>query len=172
MSVGNPPRGDRPHLRPTGPATPGPVRSFVLFVLMGGGVTVLSAMLLSAYGMVSDVPARLLAVNALITAGGTVLATELHRRVTFRSDRRGFRMHAESALTAFGAFLATSAAMLVLRAFNPDPSVLLDQGVYLAASAVAGGIRFVVLRLVVFSCRPGSAERRGRGEREAVALAA
>ncbi|ROO83766.1 hypothetical protein EDD29_1275 [Actinocorallia herbida] len=146
---------------------PGPVRSFVFFVALGGGVTVLSSVLLSLFGVVSDVPAQLVAVNALITVVGTILSTELHRKITFRSGRRGLRMHAESALTAFGAFAATSVAMIVLRALHPNPSVLLDQSVYLVASAVAGTVRFIVLRIMVFSKRLG-----GLDDRDTVALAA
>ncbi|MDX6744754.1 GtrA family protein [Actinocorallia sp. A-T 12471] len=147
---------------------PGPVRSFVLFVAMGGGVTVLSSVLLSLFGLISDVPLQLVAVNAVITILGTLLSTELHRLYTFRSGRRGLRMHAESALTAFGAFAATSFAMVALRAVHPNPSVLLDQGVYLFASAVAGTVRYLVLRLVVFSrTRLGNPD-----DRDAVVLAA
>ncbi|WP_106398316.1 GtrA family protein [Actinocorallia populi] len=149
------PRGDR---------TPGPVSSFIRFVLCGGGVTLLSSWAL----ILLDATMSLVLANALVTALGTLLVNELHGRVSFKSDRRGWRMHGESALTALGAYLVTTGAMLALHHLDTDPAALLEQGVYLVASGVAGTCRFLVLRLVVF----GRTDRGRRDGRNTVVLAA
>ncbi|MEO3783264.1 GtrA family protein [Actinocorallia sp. B10E7] len=142
--------------------TPGPVSSFIRFVVCGGGVTLLSSWAL----VLLDAAMSLVLANALVTAAGTLLVNELHGRVSFKSDRRGWRMHGESTLTALGAYLVTTGAMLTLHHLVVHPSALLDQSVYILASGVAGTCRFLVLRLVVFG-------RHGRrGGRESVVLAA
>lgn len=150
---------------PHGSDTPGPISSFVRFVACGGGVTLLSSWAL----VLLDATMSLLVANALVTVLGTLLVNELHGRVSFKSERRGWRMHGESTLTALGAYLVTTGAMLLLHRFVAHPSSLLDQGVYIAASGVAGTCRFLVLRLVVFGRR-----ERGilPGDRDAVVLAA
>lgn len=144
----------------------GPIASFIRFVLTGGSVTLLSSAVLVLLSARLD----LLIANAIVTIGGTLLANEMHSRFSFRSDRRGVRMHAESALTAVAAYLVTTLAMLTLHRVVANPAVLLDQAVYLAASGVAGLGRFAVLRMVVFAhgrtpAQPGDRE-------EEVALAA
>ncbi|GAA0967878.1 GtrA family protein [Actinocorallia libanotica] len=143
-------------------AAPGPVASFIRYVVCGGGVTLLSSWAL----MLLDASMSLVVANALVTVLGTLLVNELHGRVSFKSERRGWRMHGESALTALGAYLVTTGAMLVLHHFSAHPTAVLEQGVYLAASGVAGTCRFLVLRLVVFGRRPR------RGGRNTVVLAA
>lgn len=47
--------------------------------------------------------------------------------------------------------MLTCLAMLVLQQVVASPGALLEQVVYLSASALAGVARFVVLRLVVFA---------------------
>ncbi|WP_460368233.1 GtrA family protein [Actinocorallia lasiicapitis] len=127
--------------------TPGPIASFLRFVLCGGGVTLLSSLLLVAL----EARLSLLLANALVTVAGTLAANELHSRVSFASDRRGWRMHLESSATAVAAWLVTSVAMLVLHKLAAHPAVLLEQAVYITASGVAGLARFLTLRLVVFA---------------------
>lgn len=140
---------------------PGPISSFVRFVVCGGGVTLLSSGVL----VLLSPSMNLVVANALVTVLGTLLATELHGRVSFKSERRGWRMHGESALTALAAYLVTTVAMLTLHQIVAHPDVLLDQGVYLVASGVAGTGRFLTLRLIVFA-------RRARPDVRDVALAA
>jgi putative flippase GtrA len=145
--------------------TPGPVSSFVRYVVCGGGVTLLSSWALLLLNTVMS----LAVANALVTVLGTLLVNELHGRVSFKSERRGWRMHGESALTALAAYLVTTGAMLALHHLAAEPSALLGQSVYIAASAVAGTCRFLVLRLVVF----GRHERRRRFDaKDSVVLAA
>ncbi|MCT4356281.1 hypothetical protein M5362_24420 [Streptomyces sp. Je 1-79] len=137
-------------------STPGAVRSFVRFVIFGGGV-----------GLASSAAVALLAAflpftlaNALIAVVSTVLATELHARFTFASEQRparrgllrcGLRHHLQSAGTATAAFAVTTLAMLLLHALADAPGLAVEQTVYLSASALAGIGRFLALRLYVFA---------------------
>ncbi|MQY15358.1 hypothetical protein SRB5_55370 [Streptomyces sp. RB5] len=120
--------------------------SFARFVACGGSVGLASS---GALILLSG-PVPLAVANAIITVVSTVLASELHARLTFRSDRRGWRMHTQSAGTAAVSWAFTTVAMYVLYMFRADPSVLTEQTVYLTASALAGVARFAALKLVVF----------------------
>ncbi|WP_371871397.1 hypothetical protein [Phytohabitans rumicis] len=92
------------------------------------------------------------AANALITVASTLLGTELHARFTFGAGRRAqWQQHLQSAGSAMAAYLVTSAAILVLHAVQPSPSMRWEQAVYLGASGLAGAGRFLVLRLYVFA---------------------
>jgi hypothetical protein len=129
-------------------AAPGAFTAFARFVLFGGGVGLASSFAVVA--LASFVPWIL--ANALITAVSTLLATELHARFAFGTGRRAtWRQHAQSAGSAAGAYAVTCVAMLVLQQLVAAPSAVLEQVVYLSASALAGVARFAVLRLVVFA---------------------
>ncbi|WP_244187872.1 GtrA family protein [Streptomyces regalis] len=133
-----------------GPSTPGPFSSFVRFVVCGGGVGLLSS---AAVPLLAAAMPWALA-NALITVASTVLCTELHALFTFGTGQRpGLRQHLQSSGSAVAAYLATTAAMLVLHAVQPSPTMLCEQAVYLTASGLAGIGRFLVLRLFVFAER-------------------
>ncbi|MFE6178149.1 hypothetical protein [Streptomyces sp. NPDC056464] len=137
---------------PAGPsqARPGPLSSFARFVVCGGGVGLLSS---AAVPMMAAAMPWAVA-NALVTVVGTLLCTELHALFTFGTGRRpGWRRHLQSSGSAVAAYLATSAAMLVLYAVQPAPGMVWEQGVYLTASGLAGIGRFLVLRLFVFAER-------------------
>jgi putative flippase GtrA len=128
-------------------ATPGTFTVFARFALFGGGVGIASSLAVAA--LASWIYWGL--ANALITAASTLLATELHSRFTFGAGGRAtWRQHAQSAGSAAAAYAVTSAAMLVLLQLVAAPGVMLEQVVYLSASALAGVARFAVLRLVVF----------------------
>jgi putative flippase GtrA len=125
-----------------------PFSSFVRFVACGGGVGVLSS---GAVALLAALLPWALA-NAVVTVVSTVLATELHARFTFGAGRRaGRREHLQSAGSAVAAYGVTCAAMAVLHLVHAAPGVLVEQAVYLGASALAGVGRFVVLRVVVFA---------------------
>ncbi|MCX4695421.1 hypothetical protein [Streptomyces sp. NBC_01408] len=129
-------------------AAPGAFTSFARFVLCGGGVGLASSFAVAA--LASWAPWIL--ANALITAVSTLLATELHARFTFGAGGRATRrQHAQSAGSAAAAYAVTCVAMLVLQQLVAAPSAVLEQVVYLSASALAGVARFAVLRLVVFA---------------------
>ncbi|WP_051828120.1 hypothetical protein [Streptomyces bicolor] len=129
---------------------PGALSSFVRFVVCGGGVGLLSG---AAVPLVATALPWALA-NALITVASTLLCTELHALFTFGTGRRaGLRRHLQSAGSATAAYLVTTAAMLILHAVQPSPTLLCEQAVYLTASGLAGIGRFLVLRLFVFAER-------------------
>ncbi|WP_416970431.1 GtrA family protein [Streptomyces sp. 4F14] len=129
--------------------------SFLRFVVLGGGVGVLSSFAVPQLTVV--VPWAV--ANAVVTVVSTLLCTELHARLTFRQGRgAGWREHWQSAGSAGAAYLATSAAMFVLHLTHPASGALTEQAVYLGASGLAGLGRFVVLRIYVFATtRPDSA---------------
>ncbi|MGW1407720.1 GtrA family protein [Streptomyces sp. NPDC002403] len=123
--------------------------AFVRFVVCGGGVGLASS---GAVLLLSEQLPMALA-NALVTVVSTVVATELHRRISFRSGRKGWRVHLQSGVTVAVSYAFTTGALLCLSAVRTDPSPLLAQSVYLSASALAGAGRFVLLRVVVFGDR-------------------
>ncbi|MEU3792395.1 GtrA family protein [Streptomyces fructofermentans] len=130
------------------PPAPGALGAFARFVLCGGGVGLASSFAVAA--LASSVPWVL--ANALITVVSTLLATELHARFTFGAGGRAtWRQHTQSAGSAAAAYAVTSAAMLALRHLVAAPGPVIEQAVYLSASAFAGVARFAVLRLVVFA---------------------
>lgn len=129
-------------------AAPGAFTAFARFVVCGGGLGLASSLAVAA--LAGHLPWVL--ANALITAASTLLATELHARFTFGAGRRAtWRQHTQSAGSALAAYATTSVAMLALQYLVATPGALLEQAVYLTASALAGLGRFVVLRLLVFA---------------------
>jgi putative flippase GtrA len=134
---------------------PGPLASFLRFVLCGGGVTVAASFVLALMSGVMP----FFAANIVVTVVSTVVTTELHARVSFRSAERGWRVHMKSAGTVAVSFAFTTAAVMVLHLAVAAPGVLTEQAVYLAACGLAGLGRFAVLRVMVFAAKPaGSAE--------------
>ncbi|MET9514542.1 hypothetical protein [Streptomyces sp. NPDC002994] len=136
----------RAHKRPLRPM----IAAFVRFVVCGGGVGLASSGVLVL--LHDRMP--LAAANALVTVVSTLIATELHGRVSFRSERGGWGVHLQSGLTVLVSYAFTTGALLGLYAAQSAPPVLTEQAVYLSASALAGIGRFAVLRLVVFAERP------------------
>lgn len=129
-------------------AAPGAFTAFARFTLCGGGVGLASSFAVAA--LASWIPWGL--ANALITAVSTLLATELHARFTFGvGGHATWRQHVQSAGSAAAAYTVTCVAMLVLQQLVATPGAVLEQIVYLSASALAGVARFAVLRLVVFA---------------------
>ncbi|WP_405616131.1 GtrA family protein [Streptomyces sp. NBC_00076] len=128
-------------------ATPGPLASFVRFVICGGGVGLLAGLAVPLLAVTMPWAAA----NAVITVASTLLCTELHALFTFGTGRRpGWRRHLQSAGSATAAYVVTCAAMFVLQSVQSSPSLLCEQAVYLSASGLAGIGRFLVLRLFVF----------------------
>ncbi|MFG2595112.1 hypothetical protein [Streptomyces sp. NPDC048462] len=144
------------------------VAAFVRFVVCGGGVGVASSGVLI---LLHDRMPLALA-NALVTVVSTVIATELHSRVSFRSRRRGWGVHLQSGLTVAVSYAFTTGALLCLYAFRSEPSALVEQSVYLSASALAGIGRFALLRVVVFGEREAEGARARVLGKTSVAMAA
>lgn len=129
-------------------AAPSAFIAFARFVVCGGGVGIASSFAVA--GLAAWIPWAL--ANAVITVVSTLLATELHARFTFGAGGRAtWRQHMQSAGSAAAAYVVTCAAMAVLQLLVAAPGAVLEQVVYLSASALAGVARFVVLRLVVFA---------------------
>ncbi|MFD0149078.1 hypothetical protein ACWGQ4_26345 [Streptomyces sp. NPDC055721] len=127
---------------------PGAITAFARFVLCGGGVGIASSFAVT--GLASWIPWFL--ANALIAVASTLLSTELHARFTFgKGGRATWRQHTQSAGSAVAAYAVTCLAMFLLQQLVAAPGAMLEQVVYLSASALAGAARFVVLRLVVFA---------------------
>ncbi|MEU3730980.1 hypothetical protein AB0E81_16385 [Streptomyces sp. NPDC033538] len=146
---------------PRRPGTaPGACAAFARFVLCGGGVGLASSFAVAA--LATRLPWAL--ANAVITVASTLLATELHARFTFGAGGRATRrQHTQSAGSAAVAYAVTCAATLVLHLLVAAPGAVLEQAVYLSASAFAGVGRFLVLRLVVFARGGRTARRRPGG---------
>ncbi|MFC9625273.1 hypothetical protein ACFTXM_36690 [Streptomyces sp. NPDC056930] len=144
------------------------VAAFVRFVVCGGGVGLASS---GALVLLSDrIPMAV--ANALVTVVSTVIATELHRRVSFRSERKGWGVHLQSGVTVAVSYAFTTGALFCLYALRSEPSALVEQTVYLSASALAGIGRFALLRVVVFGDRKQTLSRDDSLSRTAVAMAA
>ena len=127
---------------------PGAFVAFARFVLCGGGVGLASSFAVTA--LASCVPWAL--ANAVVTVASTLLGTELHARFTFRAGGRAtWRQHAQSTGSAAAAYAVTCTAMTLLHLLMASPGAVVEQVVYLSASALAGILRFAVLRLVVFA---------------------
>lgn len=149
--------------------TPGAFTAFARFVLCGGGVGVASSFAVAA--LAPWIP--WVAANALITVVSTLLATELHARFTFGAGGRAtWHQHVQSAGSAAAAYAVTCVAMLALQQLAAAPGALLEQVVYLSASALAGVARFAVLRLVVFARNRSQAAATTRPVHATVAPAA
>lgn len=144
-------------------ASTSPIATFARFVVCGGGVTLLGSAMLMAIGDRMN----LAIANALVTIVTTLIATELHGRFSFQSEKKGLAVHAQSALTIFVAYLFTTGAMMTLKSIDPNASVVLEQAVYLTASGIAGLARFLVMRLFIFA-----AKTEAKVEAQELALAA
>lgn len=129
-------------------AAPGAITAFARFTLLGGTVGLASSLTVAA--LATQIPWGL--ANALVTALSTLLATDLHARFSFGAGTRATgRQHLQSAGSAAAAFALTCTATFVLHHLTAAPGAMLEQSVYLTASALAGIARFTVLRLVVFA---------------------
>jgi putative flippase GtrA len=123
--------------------------AFIRFAGLGSGVTLAAS---AALVLLSQwIP--WMAANVLTTVVSTVAATELHARVSFGHGRPGLTGHLKSAATMAAGWLVTSAAVCALAALRPGAGLVLQQTVYLSATALVGIGRYLVLRLSVFAQR-------------------
>ncbi|MFF7212865.1 hypothetical protein ACFZAU_20375 [Streptomyces sp. NPDC008238] len=143
--------------------------AFVRFAGLGGGVTLVSSAALVL--LAQWIP--WMAANVLTTVASSVAATELHARVTFGCGRPGLAGHVKGAATVAAGWLVTSAAVGALSVLRPGAGVVLQQSVYLSATALVGIGRYLVLRLSVFAERaPRTRGARGVRARAAYDAAA
>jgi putative flippase GtrA len=137
-------------------AGPGPLASFLKFVVLGGGIGVLCSFAVPL--LAAALPWAV--ANAVITLASTLLCTELHARYTFAKGRSAhWREHWQSAGSAAAAYLATSIAVTALHLIQSSPGLLTEQIVYLSASGLAGTGRFLLLRLHTFAGRRSHSPR-------------
>ncbi|MFI9155584.1 hypothetical protein [Streptomyces sp. NPDC053367] len=150
---GNTMRGPRPIRRHTA--------AFLRFAALGSGVTLAASAALVQ--LAQWMP--WMAANALTTVASSVLATELHARVSFGHGRPGPAGHLKSGATVAAGWLVTSAAVGALAELRPDAGLVPQQTVYLTATALVGVGRYLVLRLAVFAQRPPRNQRNQRNQR-------
>jgi putative flippase GtrA len=127
---------------------------FARFVLVGGATTLVYAALFVTLGGLGYLPAHLIA-----TAASTVLANEMHRRLTFRADERVHWFTAQweaGGVTVLG-MAATSAALGVLDSTVGSTTVALQVSLVVAVTGLIGLMRFVLLRWLFRSPVPDSA---------------
>ncbi len=121
--------------------------AFMRFAGLGSGITLAASaglILLSQW-----IP--WMVANVVTTVVSTVAATELHARVSFGHGRPGLAGHLKSAATIAVGWLVTSAAIGALAELRPGAGLVLQQTVYLSATALVGIGRYLVLRLAVFA---------------------
>ena len=123
------------------PAGPAPLARFAA---SGGTATLVqSAVFLLAGGSQ--------AANLLATAVGTVLANELHRRVTFHAGGRTtwWRAQWTGGGVALVGLAATSSALALWETWAPGASAAAALAVLLGVTTAVGLARFLVLRRVL-----------------------
>ena len=116
---------------------------FVRFVLVGGTSTAVYALLFLALGWLGYLPAHVVA-----TVASSVLANELHRRLTFRAGERVDWLTAQwegGALAAAG-IVATSVALGWLTSVVGPTEVVVQLVLVGAVTGTIGLLRFVALR--------------------------
>lgn len=125
-----------------------PRSQFVRYVVVGVTTSALYTVLYLALGGLGD-----LAANVVAMVASTVVANELHRRLTFHAaDRTGWlAAQLESGGLAGIALVATSIAVAGISTVVPDASSALEIGVVLAVTGAIGVAKFFALRGWVFS---------------------
>jgi putative flippase GtrA len=118
---------------------------FARFVLVGGASTAVYAVLFVPSKGFGALPAHVVA-----TVVSSVLANEMHRRLTFRADERVGWLAAQveaGGVSLFG-LVATSAALAGLDAAAETAQPLLQITVVTTVTGIIGLIRFVALRWI------------------------
>ena len=124
-----------------------PLAQLVRFAGVGGASNLLY---LAAFVMLRDSGAQL--ANIVGVVASTMLANELHRRVTFRASDRvdWFTAQWEGGGLAAVGLIASSAALALYQFEFPGSGAVTLACVVIATSAVVGAVRFVALRGWVF----------------------
>ncbi|SFP99361.1 Putative flippase GtrA (transmembrane translocase of bactoprenol-linked glucose) [Geodermatophilus dictyosporus] len=126
------------------------VGQFSRFVLVGGFSSAVYGLLFVLLRGLGEVPANL--VGAALSS---VLANELHRRLTFRAGERvgWFAAQWEGGALALAGMVATSLALSWFNSSVHEPAVAAEVLVIAAVTATIGTLRFLALRWV-FRPRP------------------
>jgi putative flippase GtrA len=116
---------------------------FARFVLVGASTTLVYALLFAALERLGYLPAHVAA-----TAVSTLLANEMHRRLTFHAGERVHWLTAQleaGGVTVIG-LLLTSTALGVLNSLVPDAGVPAQVALVVAVTGLVGLMRFIALR--------------------------
>jgi putative flippase GtrA len=115
----------------------------VRFAAVGGSSNVVYVALFAAMAKFGSVYANLAGVVV-----STVLATELHRRLTFHAASRvgWFTAQWEGGGLALIGLATSCAALAALHALVDAPTMAMSAAVVIAASASSGLVRFLALR--------------------------
>lgn len=124
---------------------------FARFVLVGGSTTVVYALLFIPFQGLGYLVAHLIA-----TVASTVLANEMHRRLTFHAeDRVGwFTAQWEASTVAALGLVATSAALGWVDTTTAEGHVGLQITAVVTVTALIGLMRFIALRWIFRSPAP------------------
>ena len=116
---------------------------FARFVLVGASTTLVYALLFATLERLGYLPAHVAA-----TAVSTLLANEMHRRLTFHAGERVHWLTAQleaGGVTVIG-LLLTSTSLGVLNSLVPDASVVTQVTLVVAVTGLVGLMRFIALR--------------------------
>ena len=118
---------------------------FGRFVLVGGVSSLLYAIVFILCTSLGDLSANLIG-----SALSSILANEMHRRLTFHADERVTWLTAQweaGAVSLFG-LLATSAALGWLHATASSAAPALQIALVVAVTTLIGALRFIALRWI------------------------
>lgn len=116
---------------------------FARFVLVGVSTTLVYALLFAALQRLGYLTAHVAA-----TAVSTLLANEMHRRLTFHAGERVHWLTAQleaGGVTVIG-LLLTSTSLGVLKSLVPDAGVLTQVALVVTVTGLVGLMRFIALR--------------------------
>jgi putative flippase GtrA len=132
------------------------VAQFIRFAFVGGVTTAVYAGMFVALSRRIDV--GYLTAHLISTVLTTVLANEMHRRLTFRADERVdfFTAQWEAGAVAAIGLLSTSAALTWLDSTANSVPAILQITLVVAVTTTIGIIRFIALRWIF---RPGMTAR-------------
>jgi putative flippase GtrA len=119
------------------------IGQFARFVLVGASTTLVYALLFAALQRLGYLTAHVAA-----TAVSTLLANEMHRRLTFRAGERVHWLTAQleaGGVTVIG-LLLTSTALGVLNSLVPDVGVPVQVALVVTVTGLVGLMRFIALR--------------------------
>ncbi|WP_435827041.1 GtrA family protein [Nocardia fluminea] len=119
----------------------------IRFALVGGVSNIAYVLL-----FITVHPSGPLVANVAGSMVSTVIANELHRRLTFRAGSRvdGFTAQWEGGGLALLGLGISTAALAGLDFLAPDLGQVAQAGAVIAVMATVGGLRFLVLRNLVF----------------------
>ena len=116
---------------------------FARFVMVGGFSSAVYALLFWLLHDLGGVPA-----NVIGSALSSMLANEMHRRLTFHAGERvsWFTAQWEGGALAVAGMIATSLALSWFNATVTDPAVVAELAVIALVTATIGTMRFLALR--------------------------